>query len=250
VGPFEADYLSFLRYGVPALIGQLVYMNWISRARTLPLFTEAAQAIGAFTITATLLSAIVKPFGRPFKITNKGGDRSAARVHLGLASIFGAITLASAACIVWAFISPNGATEISPQDLFNLLWAGVAMLIGFVAFVICFERPRDDIAIAMDVDTVIAAGERMTPCRLTRLSTSGATLETVSGDPDEGDLYVPGVGWMPLENDRNGLISKVQPTLGQRRLIVQRLTLAPLDVANTASMPSALAGLFRRGADL
>src|SRR5439155_978167 len=42
---FEADYLSFLRYGVPALLGQIVYMGWISRSRTLPLFMEATHAV-------------------------------------------------------------------------------------------------------------------------------------------------------------------------------------------------------------
>jgi len=34
---------------------------------------EATHAVTAFAITATLLSAVVKPFGRPFKITDKGG---------------------------------------------------------------------------------------------------------------------------------------------------------------------------------
>src|SRR5215211_3284115 len=74
---FEADYLSFLRYGMPALLAQVIYMGWISRARTLPLFIEATHTVTCFAVTATLLSALVKPFGRPFKITDKGGDRSA-----------------------------------------------------------------------------------------------------------------------------------------------------------------------------
>src|SRR6266481_3210955 len=116
---FEADYLSFLRYGMPALLGQIIYMAWISRSRTLPLFMEATHAVTAFTISATLLSAVVKPFGRPFKITDKGGDRSAPRVHWKLASVFGLISLSSAASVVWAFVSPYAASEISSLDFFN-----------------------------------------------------------------------------------------------------------------------------------
>src|ERR1700687_3377092 len=100
---FEADYLSFLRYGVPALLGQMIYMAWISRSRTLPLFMEATHAVRAVAISATLLSAVVKPFGRPFKVTDKGGDRSSPRVHWKLASVFGLISLSSAARIVWGF---------------------------------------------------------------------------------------------------------------------------------------------------
>ncbi|SED11756.1 glycosyltransferase family 2 protein [Bradyrhizobium erythrophlei] len=141
---FEADYLSFLRYGVPALFAQIIFMGWISRGKTLPLFMEATHAVTSFAITATLLSAVFKPFGRPFKITDKGGDRSAPPVHRRLAAVFGTIAASSAASIVWAFVSPNAAGEISSLDFFNLLWAAIAMLIAFVAFIVCFELPRGD----------------------------------------------------------------------------------------------------------
>src|ERR1700709_1167926 len=113
----------------------------------------ATHAVTAFAITATLLSAVVKPFGRPFKITDKGGDRSQPRVHWKLASVFGLISLSSAASVVWAFVSPYAASEISSLDFFNLIWAGVAMLISFVAFMVCFELPRGEILLTAD-DTV------------------------------------------------------------------------------------------------
>lgn len=97
-------------------------MGWISRSRTLPLFMEATHAVTSFAITATLLSSIVRPFGRPFKITDKGGDRSAPRVHWKLATVFGLISLSSAASVIWALVSPYAASEISSLDYFNLLW--------------------------------------------------------------------------------------------------------------------------------
>ena len=90
----------------------------------------------------TLVSAAIRPFGRPFKVTDKGGDRSVSTVRWRMAAGFGGIALLSAASIVWSFVSPYGATEISPLDYFNLIWAGVAMLFTFVAFLVCFERPR------------------------------------------------------------------------------------------------------------
>src|SRR4030088_2187593 len=125
---FETDYLSFLRYGMPALLGQIIYMAWISRSRTLPFFMEATHAVTAFAITATLLSALVKPFGRPFKITDKGGDRSAPRVHWKLASVFGLISLSSAASIVWAFVSPYAASELCSLECLKHTWSAIPML--------------------------------------------------------------------------------------------------------------------------
>jgi hypothetical protein len=43
------------------------------------------------------------------------------------------------------------------------------------------------------------------------------------------------------------LVFRLHPTLEQRRLIVRLLALAPLSVAETADMPSALVALCRRG---
>src|SRR6202790_1263874 len=198
---FEADYLSFLRYGVPALLGQMIYMAWISRSRTLPFFMEATHAVTAFAITATLLSAVVKPFGRPFKITDKGGDRSAPRVHWKLATTFGLISLSSAASIVWAFVSPYAASEISSLDFFNLLWAGIAMLIAFVAFVVCFELPRSDELFEIDEEAHLFVNGEIVAGRLVGLSTSGARIDSpgaarIQLDEEQVQLHLGSIGWI------------------------------------------------------
>jgi cellulose synthase (UDP-forming) len=132
--------------------------------------------VTAFAISATLLSAVVKPFGRPFKITDKGGDRSAPRVHWKLASVFGLISLSSAASVVWAFVSPYAASEISSLDFFNLIWAGIAMLIAFIAFLVCFELPRGEALFAVDEAAQLALGDNVIAGHVTGLSTSGAQM--------------------------------------------------------------------------
>ncbi|MDP3077710.1 MAG: cellulose synthase, partial [Bradyrhizobium sp.] len=91
-----------------------------------------------------MLSAVVKPLGQPFKTTDKGGDRSVPRVHWKPAATFGLIAASSAASIAWAFVSPHAAGEISSLDYFNLLWAGIAILIAFIALLVCFELPRGE----------------------------------------------------------------------------------------------------------
>ncbi len=44
---FYADYLTFLRYGLPALFALWVYGGWISHQRTLPLFMEVTHTLAA-----------------------------------------------------------------------------------------------------------------------------------------------------------------------------------------------------------
>ena len=252
---FEADYLSFLRYGMPALLGQMIYMNWISRSRTLPLFMEATHTVTAFAISATLLSALVKPFGRPFKITDKGGDRSAPRVHWKLASVFGLISLCSAASIVWAFVSPYAATEISSLDYFNLLWAAIAMLISFVAFIVCFELPRNDIRFPVDETAHMAWGDQIIPGRITELSTSSAQIffagvlpERMSDSPVS--LHVETLGWIEAEastRSRDRIEVQLRPTALQHRQLVTRLFGTPSSaVADTASLRGAMVGMMAR----
>ena len=253
---FEADYLSFLRYGMPALLGQIIYMFWISRSRTLPLFMEATHAVTSFAITATLLSAIVKPFGRPFKITDKGGDRSTPRVHWKLAAAFGLIAASSAASVVWAFVSPHAAGEISSLDYFNLLWAGIAMLIAFIAFLVCFELPRGEEMFDLDEKAWLSCQGAVSSCRITALSMSMVQLVGPAGevrnfDGSSSQIHVDGLGWTDISIvSRSGgvVMARMQPSIEQRRRLVVRLFSASYGhVSDTASLSGAFAGLARRG---
>jgi cellulose synthase (UDP-forming) len=253
---FETDYLSFLRYGVPALLGQMIYMAWISRSRTLPFFMEATHAVTAFAITATLVSAVVKPFGRPFKITDKGGDRSAPRTHWKLASVFGLISLSSAVSIVWAFVSPYAASEISSLDFFNLLWAGIAMLIAFIAFLVCFELPRGEALFAVDQAAQLALDDNVISCHVTGLSTSSAQMSLAEALPARLSnqtvrLYLDALGWIEAEVSscsKAVMGLRLRPTFAQhRQLVVTLYGSSSSHVADTASMRGAIFGTISRG---
>lgn len=253
---FEADYYSFLRYGMPALLGLIIYMGWISRARTLPLFMEATHAITCFAVTATLLSAIIKPFGRPFKITDKGGDRSTPRVHWKLAATFGLIAASSAASIVWAFVSPYAASEISSLDFFNLLWAGIAMLIAFVAFLVCFELPRSSDQFETDEPAWLAGDGKILSCRLLALSLTSVRFSGPAGEALElagwrYQIHLEGLGWTDISmvsRSRNDVVARLDLSAEQRqRLVVRLFSASQGNIAGQASLRGAMAGLLRRG---
>jgi cellulose synthase (UDP-forming) len=258
VPAFEADYLAFLRYGAPAILGQTIYMAWISRSRTLPLFMEATHAIVSFAVSATLISAIVKPFGRPFKITDKGGDRSAPKLRWKLALTFGLIAFGSAASIAWAFLSPYSASEISSLDYFNLLWAGISMLIAFIAFVACFELPRGDKFFPVNEAgaLALAGDDHAVPCRVAALSTSVVELTwtTAMPPPNKGAqpwLYMERLGWVAVTvaaATGKTALGHLHPTFEQRRrLVIWLFGLPPSDVAETVRITGVIAGLVRRG---
>ena len=253
---FETGYLSFLRYGVPALLGQIIYMAWISRSRTLPFFMEATHAVTAFAVTVTLLSAAVKPFGRPFKVTDKGGDRSAPRTHWKLASVFGLISLSSAVSIVWAFVSPYAASEISSLDFFNLLWAGIAMLIAFIAFLVCFELPRGEALFAVDEAAKLALDDDVISGLVTGLSTSTAQISLARNFParlsnQAVQLYLDALGWIEAEvssSSKAVIRLRLRPTSAQHKQLVVRLFgSSSSNVADTASIRGVIFGTISRG---
>ncbi|MFG3597358.1 glycosyltransferase family 2 protein [Bradyrhizobium sp. RDI18] len=253
---FAADYHTFLRYGVPALLGQIIYMGWISRGRTLPLFMEATHAVTCFAVTATLLSAIVKPFGRPFKVTDKGGDRSTPRVHWKLAAIFGLISASSAASILWAFISPYAASEISSLDFFNLLWAGIAMLIAFIAFLVCFELPRPGDMFETDEAAWLSGEGKILSCRLLAVSPTSVRFSGPAGNALElagwrYQIHLEGLGWTDISmvsRFRETALARLEPTAEQyQRLVVRLFSTSRGNIANEARLRGALAGLLRRG---
>jgi cellulose synthase (UDP-forming) len=252
---FYADYLSFLRYGLPALLALWVYSGWVSGRRTLPLFMEVTHIMTALAITFTLVSAAIRPFGRPFKVTDKGGDRSVSTVRWRMAAGFGGICLLSAASIVWSFVSPYGAVEISPLDYFNLIWAGVAMVFTFVAFLVCFERPRGAEEFAMEEPVRVWIGGATYDGVLASLGMATARLR-IAAAPEvlaPGDtlrVLVEPVGWIParLTASTNGVHAVgMEPDQLQRHGLILRLFTTDVDpIARTANLRTALRGLIHR----
>ena len=252
---FAADYLSFLRYGMPALLGEILYMRWISRSRTIPLFMEATHAIACFAVTATLVSSVIRPFGRPFKVTDKGGDRSAPHVQWKLAAGFWLIAASSTASILWAFVSPYAASEISAIDFFNLLWAGVAMLIAFVAFLICFELPRRDEVFEVEEDTKLELNGKFSACRVVALSMSEVSVQHASSKGESLDeplrVYLEGPGWVDISiiarTDRIWRARMHASDQQRQKLIVRLFSSSQGNITDTASLAGAIVALARRG---
>jgi cellulose synthase (UDP-forming) len=63
---------DILRYQVPVLLAYFLFMAWITPTRYLPVISSAVGTFSTFRMLPTVVSSIVRPFGRPFKVTPKG----------------------------------------------------------------------------------------------------------------------------------------------------------------------------------
>jgi cellulose synthase/poly-beta-1,6-N-acetylglucosamine synthase-like glycosyltransferase len=248
---FYADYMSFLLYGVPALLALWIYSAWVSGKRTLPLFMEVTHIMTALAVTMTIASAAVRPFGRPFKVTDKGGDRSFSQVRWNMAAGFGAISGLSAISVLWSFVSPYAAVESSPLDYFNLLWAGVAMLFTFVAFLVCFERPRGSEEFPIARPSKLRAERALYDCTLGSLGMHSATVTLGVPLPlGRLALYFEPTGWIEARPERvkgPAYVLHLEPTADQRRTLLLRLFANAADpIARTAILGTALKAVLNR----
>ncbi|AYG70091.1 MULTISPECIES: cellulose synthase catalytic subunit [unclassified Rhizobium] len=201
VSALQADELLFMKFGLSSLFIFWAYSTWISEGRTLPLFTEVTHALTAVPITISLLQAIRKPFGRPFKVTEKGGDRSTIRIHRPTALFFGFVAAMSAFSVIRAVYDWDAPVEFSARECLNLIWSSVAMLIAFTSLICCIELPRfgQEEPIEMTIPAKYRANGRIEDVTISALSTEGASIPGLiaRGAEDEA-MFIPDVGWVPI----------------------------------------------------
>jgi cellulose synthase (UDP-forming) len=243
---------EFLAYGTPALLAFWFYSSWISGSRTLPIFTEVTQIVAALTVSATLASALLRPFGRPFKVTNKGLDRSKVVVHAKLAGFFGSLIALSSLGLVRSLLENPGA----PGFTFNVVWTAIALALYLVSLLVCIELPRPrkeerfpfDATARLNVNGVEFLGNTHD------LSCSGVgmTLRRAHDIPDgaEGWIKVEPVDWVACrvvrhQGDFIGVeFNHIKAT--RHALIRVLFSDTPLNQASTARRRMALARLLQR----
>ncbi len=132
---------ALLMYGLPAVFGSMIFLAWVSDKKSLPLFTEVSHMLAAFPVTVTIVKAMRRPFGHPFKVTAKGEDRSEVQVQVPLVILFGTIIVLT---IVGMVNGPLLQTY-GEHDGFSIAWGIVIMVYSFVALTVCIELPRPEI---------------------------------------------------------------------------------------------------------
>ena len=243
---------EFLAYGTPALLAFWFYSSWISGSRTLPVFTEVTQIVAALTVSATLASALLRPFGRPFKVTNKGLDRSRVVVHAKLAGFFGSLIILSSLGLVRSLIDNPGA----PGFAFNVVWTAIALALYLVSLLVCIElpRPRKEERFPFDVTARLNVNGIEFPGNTRDLSCSGVgmTCGRARDIPDgaEGWVKIDPAGWVACrvvrhQGDFIGLeFNHIKAT--RHALIRLLFSETPVNLASKARRRMALARLLQR----
>jgi cellulose synthase (UDP-forming) len=255
IAGFYAHPADFMAFGMPALIAFWGYGTWVTDRRTLPIFTEVTQIVASLAVTATIISAMVRPFGRPFKVTAKGLDRSRTTVHWKLFGFFFALTLFSQ---IGAYITISNAAAFDGNMLFNLCWTVVALIYNLATLVACVDRPRlhGEERFPFDKPSGLRFAGKTLACQLVDISLSGASIScsvaSLIKPGLRGQVWINKLGWLDVEvmrhhgEDRLGLrFVDLDETL-RRRLIARLFSDAPVNVVSKAEPGLAFGTLLRR----
>ncbi|MDE1165159.1 MAG: glycosyltransferase [Pseudomonas sp.] len=255
IAGFYANPMDFLAFGMPALIAFWGYGTWVTARRTLPIFTEVTQIVASLAVTATIASAMIRPFGRPFKVTAKGLDRSKTAVHWKLFSFFLLLTLLSQ---IGAFTAMATSNAFDGNMVFNLCWTVVALVYNVATLVACVDRPRlhGEERFPFDKPAGFKLGGSTLPGRLVDISVTGASFYCPVADSLKpglrGQIWINRVGWVGAEimrmhgKDHMGLQFIDMPEPQRRQLIGRLFSDASPNVAGQAAPGVAFNSLLRR----
>jgi cellulose synthase (UDP-forming) len=191
--------LQFLAYGLPALIAYWGYSMWITGRRALPIFTEVTQIVCALAVSASLASAILRPFGRPFKVTNKGLDRSKLIIHGKFAALYAGLLALSALGLGRALVVDPASSGLA----FNTVWTGISLTLYLASLLVCVElpRPRKEERFPHRARARLRLGTQEIAVTTRDLSCNGVGVTTPLAPAlpvdAEGALWLEQTGWIP-----------------------------------------------------
>ncbi|PDT53212.1 MULTISPECIES: glycosyltransferase [Sinorhizobium] len=133
-----ADYVS---NQIPLLTAYFLLMLWLAPTRYLPLVSTAVGTFATFRMLPTVLSSLVRPFGKPFKVTPKGSGNEANQFDAYTFTWIAAFIVVTAAGLLINIVPETAHIEGSFSTI-AALWSGLNVVVLVIASLICFEKPR------------------------------------------------------------------------------------------------------------
>jgi len=132
---------DMLLWLVPVLAANLIFMHYIAENTILPGITDVTQLLTAFAVCRTVATALVRPFGRPFKVTAKGLVTGGWTVEWNLMAPF---LVLAALNVLGVLLHSSRFSPAHGQAGYTLavLWSLINAAILLLAALACIEPPR------------------------------------------------------------------------------------------------------------
>jgi cellulose synthase (UDP-forming) len=167
----------------PSAAASLMFMAAYAGNRVMPIMTDVSQLVSAITILGTVATALVKPWGHPFRVTAKGGQTASVtvlwRIALPLAVVAGATLIG-----VLLHLSPYSPLRMIPGYSLNVIWSLCSFAVLALAVQVCLEPPQrrlNERFTSNEPALLTLPDDRMLSCVVNDLSVGGAQLQCPAG---------------------------------------------------------------------
>ena len=191
----DSDAEDIVYWLLPYILSAVLFMWMLAKNTVLPVMTDVTHLLAAPSIVRTLASAIVKPFGRPFKVTAKGVSTDGITVQWALLAPFALIGLGTAAGMLVS-IGPFSAMNGTRGYAVNVFWSLFNIAVLTIACFVCVELPkrrRDERFISGEQAIASFADDPvLVSCTVADISLGGAQLIRArgwGGSGREGTLH-------------------------------------------------------------
>ncbi|MBD8067168.1 glycosyltransferase [Devosia sp. PTR5] len=139
----DARLYDVISYFGPYYLATMMFLNFVSVGMFVPIVNDISQLVGAWEISRSALTGLVKPHGHAFKVTMKGGDRDRIVIQWPIMRRFLAAFVLTVVGLLIGLTSDylfdahagEGKAVILFWTLYNLLVLAGTMLV-------CVELPR------------------------------------------------------------------------------------------------------------
>ena len=258
---YFTDASDMVFYQLPVFLAFFLAMRWLEGGQFSPLVSGPAGLFASFRLGPTVVASLIKPFGKPFKVTPKGSDAiNGRRVDFFSLSM---ILMCMGLTLTGLLLNVVPELAVVTHDEFfpiAVLWSLINIGTLILAALLCFEGPRlrKEERFLIDEPALAHNGDLALPVRLTDASVDGCKLsigQTASAFFQKGtaSLMVEGVGRLnilPVRQTNDHLAATFQyENKAQRNAMIQKLfsgrytTVAP----PTGGVRLLVSTLFKKG---
>ena len=226
---------DLVRFQLPLMAGLFLATRWLVGSHYVPLVSVPASIFASFRLAPTVIASLIKPFGKPFRVTPKGsmsvGGRQVDSVTLTPILITLGLTLLGLLINVTPELAVVPFTEFFPIAVF---WSGLNVFALALAALLCIEGPRlrREERFVLREPAVMQWGGQSLPVELVDASVDGFHLRSDKPLPewpavaDAMTLIVQDVGEVALSTVRrwpNGCSGRFVMSDAQRDAMIRKL---------------------------
>lgn len=249
----DATLYDVISHFAPYYLATMVFLNVVSIGMFVPIVNDISQLVGAWEISRSAVTGLLKPHGHAFKVTMKGGDRDKIVVQWPIMRRFlAAFALTMVGLLIGLSSDYLFDARAGEGKVVILFWTLYNLLVLAGTMLVCVELPRTSSILRShpeQVDVLVDGNRRkvwLTDIHAEALRLRGLSLPV----GQRFTCIVPGVGAVAAEVSLSlnaAVDANITLTSDQREDLIEKLH-TQSGVPGTAAVAAAGlgAGLLRR----